>query len=298
MVLLIAGLVLGGRPGFYINGTGIHSARENDSSRPYVQEKMKLDGFTAIDIDINYADLEILPSDGYYIEYQLYGGNPKPVLEVKNQKLRFREGAPSGFMGFNFFSISGFGTETYPCYVTLYVPADQYFTSVSLKNDDGSINMGSISAESMEIRDDYGDVRLEGYKGGRLKAYMGSGAFRADNLEADDVSISSEYGDCYAGSVKSKNLVAKLGSGNFTMDKGHGSSIDVVNEYGMVNLGLAEPLEAYKLDLETEYGIIKVPGFPDITIGKDDTRSFKYTVDTDNVVKVRCDSGDIVIEVK
>ncbi len=260
MVLLIAGLVLGGRPGFYINGTGIHSARENDSSRPYVQEKMKLDGFTAIDIDINYADLEILPSDGYYIEYQLYGGNPKPVLEVKNQKLRFKEGAPSGFMGFNFFSISGFGTETYPCYVTLYVPADQYFTSVSLKNDDGSINMGSISAESMEIRDDYGDVRLEGYKGGRLKAYMGSGAFRADNLEADDVSISSEY--------------------------------------GMVNLGLAEPLEAYKLDLETEYGIIKVPGFPDITIGKDDTRSFKYTVDTDNVVKVRCDSGDIVIEVK
>lgn len=298
IVLLSAGLTMDGRLGFYINNTGIHSARENDSQKPRVQEKMKLDPFTSIEIDINYADLKILPSDGYYIEYQLNGGSPEPVLELKDQKLRFQEGASGGNVGFNFVSFGGFSSEHYSYYVNLYVPSDQYFTFVKLKNDDGSMDIGSISSKSMEIRDDYGDVRMEEFKGGKLKADMGNGSFRAEHLKADDFSISNDYGDCNIGTAQVKHLEAELGNGNFTMDRGHGASIDVVNQYGMVKLGLAEPFTAYKLDLETEYGSIKAPGFPGTSIGEDDTRSFKYTDKGTNQIKVRCDNGDIVIDVR
>ena len=66
-VLLILGLLLGGRPGFYIDKSGIHTANESGADSPYIQEKMKLDEFSTIDITIQYADLEIIPSDGYYI---------------------------------------------------------------------------------------------------------------------------------------------------------------------------------------------------------------------------------------
>lgn len=298
MVLLGAGLAMGGRPGFYINHTGIHAARENDSPKPRVQDKMKLDQFTSIDMDINYGDFKILPSDGYYIEYRLNGGSAEPVLEVKDQKLRFQEGASGGHMEFNFISIGGFSSKHDSYYVTLYVPSDQYFTSVKLKSEAGSMDIGRIRAESMDIRDDYGDVRVGDFKGKGLKVDMESGSFRAEHLEADDVSISNDYGNCNVGTAKVKNLKAKLDSGDFTMDKGLVSGIDVANEYGMVQLGLAEPLTDYKLDLETEYGSIKVPGFPDISIGKDDTRSFKSADKGTNQVKVRCDSGDIVIEAK
>ncbi len=336
IALLAAGLAMGGRPGFYIDSTGVHTLRENGSSKPHVQEKMKLDAFTSMNVDMDYADLNIIPSDGYYIEYQLDGGNPKPVLEVNAQKLRFKEGAPNGFMGFYFFSAGGIVTTPHDYYVNLYVPAEQYFSSVNLKNDDGRIGLERICADSLDIQNDYGSVQITRFEGGTFKGYMGNGNcrieelaadkveidndygdcyigtgkcenleiklgngdFRTNDLKAEQVSISNDYGSCYLGRADYKNLKAELGNGSFTMDKGQGSGIDVDNEYGTVNLGLAGPLKAYKLDLATEYGVIKVPGFPEVTFGKDDTISFKYTENGDNEVKVRCGSGDIVIEVK
>lgn len=294
-ILLGTGLTMGGRPGFYINYTGIHSARENDLPQPHVQEKMKLAPFTSIEIDINYADLKILPSDGYYIEYQLDGGGPEPFLEVKDQRLQLRESPSDGQMGFNFISIGGFSREHLNYYVTLYVPSDQYFTVVKLKNGNGSMELDHIRTKYMELWNDDGDVRVENFKGGNLKVDMGNGSFKGEQIEADDVNLLNDYGDCQVGTVNVKSIEAKLGNGDFTMDQGHWASMDAVNENGTVQLDLAEPLTAYKLDLETEYGTIKVPGFPDMTTVEDGARSFKSTDQGTKQVIVKCYNGDIVI---
>ena len=47
-----------GTPGFYIDRTGIHSQYSNISDAPHIQKKMKLDEFSSIDIDLNYADIK------------------------------------------------------------------------------------------------------------------------------------------------------------------------------------------------------------------------------------------------
>ena len=74
---------------------------------------MKLDEFSSIDIDLNYADIKIEPSDGYYIEYQLDGADPEPALEVKNGKLRFkRKFSRRFFIGGLNFSHSAASAET------------------------------------------------------------------------------------------------------------------------------------------------------------------------------------------
>ncbi|MCH1983364.1 DUF4097 domain-containing protein [Ruminococcus sp. OA3] len=294
IVLLIAGMMLGGRPGFYIDRTGIHSQYSNSSDSPYIQEKMRLDEFSSIDIDLNYADIKIQPSDGYYLEYQLDGAGPEPEYEVKNGKLRFKESPAGGFIGgLNFFTFSDF-SRSYDYYVILYVPADKYFKAVKLVSDDGMISTGDIRAESMDITDDYGQVSIESFKGRELSINMDDGRLKIQNLDADTVLINNEYGECEIENMKVKTLEARLDDGDFKVSKGHAANLDIDNEYGNVTLGMSEKLDAYDLDLETEYGRIEVQGYPEMSNSDDEAR-FKSNNGAEHKAKVRCDDGDIVI---
>lgn len=295
IVLMAVGFVMGGRPGFYINKTGIHAANGNRSGASHIQEKTALEEFSSIDIDLQSADLEILPSDGYYIEYLLNGNDPEPALEVKNQTLKFKEGFTSSFIGFNFLVFDDYWETADHYYVTLYVPADKFFTSIKLNNDNGKVTMGTIRTKNMDVTDEYGQVEIESFKGDRFKADMDSGRFKIENLEADTVEIYNEYGRCELGTVKSRSLEAKLDNGNFTIGKGDIANVKIDNEDGDVTIGLSSKMEAYDFDLMTEYGSIEVPGYPVISEGDDDEKRFQSNNGAKNKVKIRCDNGDIII---
>ena len=256
LVLLLAGMLLGGRPGFYIDRTGVHSPHENRSDTPHIQEKMKLDEFSSIDIDVNYADIQIHPSDGYYIEYQLDGNDPEPTLEVKNGKLRFKEGSVNGIIGFNIASFSDFSRISYDYQVTLYVPSDRYFSSVKLVSEDGKIRSGHLNAGTLDIHDDYGQVEIESFQGKEL------------NVNMDD--------------------------GDFILSNGHCENLNIDNEYGNVMLGMSNQLDTYDFNLETEYGRIEVEGSPEMSNSDDEAR-FKSNNGAAHQVKVRCNDGNIVI---
>lgn len=256
LVLLLAGMLLGGRPGFYIDRTGVHSPHENRSDTPHIQEKMKLDEFSSIDINVNYADIQIQPSDGYYIEYQLDGNDPEPTLEVKNGKLRFKEASVNGIIGFNIASFSDFSRISYDYQVTLYVPSDRYFSSVKLVSEDGKIRSGHLNAGTLDIHDDYGQVEIESFQGKEL------------NVNMDD--------------------------GDFILSNGHCENLNIDNEYGNVMLGMSNQLDTYDFNLETEYGRIEVEGSPEMSNSDDEAR-FKSNNGAAHQVKVRCNDGNIVI---
>lgn len=293
IVLLIVGMLLGGHPGFYIDRAGLHPLSKNG---PLVKEKTELTEFSSIDIELNYSDLEIIPSDGYYIEYQLDGSNPEPVMEVKKQKLCLKEKSFNHGMGFNIFTIGNFGTdEVYDYYVKLYVPADEYFNHVRLRSDDGRINTGDISAETMDITNDYGNVEMKSFKGKTFKVSLDDGDFKIEYLEAETINIDNSYGKSVLSDVKSQNLTANLDDGDIIIGKSNIGNLRVDNDYGLVNIGLTEEMDYYDFDLETDYGNIEIPGYPEISIGGDDEKHFKSNNNADYKIKVRCDDGDIII---
>lgn len=294
-VLLILGLLLGGRPGFYIDKSGIHTANESGADSPYIQEKMKLDEFSTIDITIQYADLEIIPSDGYYIEYRLDGSEPKPALEVKNQKLSFKERTAGGFIGFNFFSIGDIDAALSHYYVTLYVPAEKYFTKIRLENNDGDIRAEQLKAETMEITNDYGQVDLGNVQGEKLKINMDDGTLKIKSLDAAAAILYNEYGKCELGTVKSQRLEAELDDGDFSADRCSAKAIRIDNEYGNVRLGLLGKTETYEFELETEYGNIELPGYPEMSVGGNDEKRIRTNNSAKNKIVVNCDDGDIMI---
>lgn len=292
LILIIAGLILGGHPGFYINMNGIHTYHQ--SEKPYVQEKKRLDEFDSMDISVNYADLQIIPSDGYYIEYRLEGSDSKPTVQVDDQKLTFKEGDSMVISGFNFLAFGGFSVSGGNYYVKLYVPRDQYFTYVNLKNSDGSIEVGDIRGESMAVNNSYGNIKIGSFQGGRFEAHLSDGNLHMETLDSDSAKLKNSYGDCKLGTIKGFDINVKMSDGNFQADQVDVTSFEAANDLGNVKIRLAEDMKDYDFDLKTELGSIKLAG--DDQIIKDDDRNQYHTdYGAKNKITVACADGDIVI---
>lgn len=291
LILTIAGLMLGGHPGFYINMTGIHTFGQ--SEKPYVQEKKRLDEFDSMDISVNYADLQIIPSDGYYIEYRLGGSDSNPIVRVDNQKLTFKEGT-SVSIGFNFLAFGGYSGSSDNHYVKLYVPKDQYFTDVKLKSDDGFIDIGDIRGKSMKVNNSYGNIKIGSFQGSRFEAYLSDGDLHMETLDSDSVKLDNSNGDCKFGTIKGLDVNVQMSNGDFQADQVDVTSFDAANDFGNVKLGLAEDMKKYDFDLQTEAGSIKLAG--DEPIIEDDAGSQYHTnYGAKNKITVACADGDIEI---
>ena len=52
------------------------SPRREKYPEPHILEKTKLEDFSEISICLNYADVSILPSDGFYLEYSIEISKP------------------------------------------------------------------------------------------------------------------------------------------------------------------------------------------------------------------------------
>lgn len=292
LILTILGLVLGGRMGFYINGTGIHAP--DYSVKPYVQEKKRLDEFDSMDITANYADIEILPSDGYYIEYRLDGESSQPTLKVENQKLVFKGGNSVGTGGFHvlvFGSFGSFNGNRGERYVKLYIPKDKYFTSVRLKSDDGSMEIGDISAETMEIKNAYGNVKVGSFQGSQFEAHLSDGDLYMESLDSDHASLENNYGACKFGTIKGMDFNIKMNDGDFSAAKADVTDFTVKNDYGSVKIGLAKDMKEYDFDLKTEYGTMQLPRDAQVIEGN----RYHTNDGAENRITVKCEDGDIVI---
>lgn len=221
VILLAVGmLVLGGIPGFSIDRTGIHSASDTMESMTQIMEKTKIDPFENIAIDVEYADVEVIPSDGYYVEYQLQE-REQPKCDVEDGKLTFEdvEGVSVSF-DFSFFSVrEGLSRNDA---VKVYVPKDAALKDVKIKTSSGDIDIKeTLKLENLEIENEYGDISM-------------------DTIEAKSVDL-------------------KISSGDIHLIKADFHSLAAKSEYGDITIGIIRDMNDYEMDIATEYGTIKVP---------------------------------------
>ncbi len=290
IVILILGILLGGRPGFYFDSDGLHSGTDDAEQKSYVRGENKLEEFTSIDIDLDYADLQIIPSDTFRIEYCLVGPK-KPVCTVKEGHLTVREAEYRRFFNFTFM-IPQTGDLT-DNYVKLYIPENTVFNTVHLQTEDGDIKLPALKADTMDIRSEYGDVTLKDFEGTTLSASLDDGQFSGQKIKTERIEMTNEYGDISLKELESDTLDAGLSDGDFTVERLITESAEIENEYGDVHLGLFASVKDYSLDLVTEYGNIQIPEYD--VISGDDGSQCRVTGTSGKTVKVSCEDGDIRI---
>lgn len=336
---ILSGLVCSGIiivTGIQTNATASSNSngpRKEKYPQPHTLEKTALEEFSEATIRLGYADLSILPSDGYYLEYRLDGTCAKPEFEASNGKFHFQEGAAQRYFHFSFGIIENTANSG-PFYVTLYVPKDQYLKLLDIAMESGDVEAEQANANRAELSIEYGDLHLGDFSGddltissesgnielgaitcenlnvtasygdftgdtvsvsNRAKFFFESGNLDISQLEADTLSFNDQYGNCDADSISIKKGEFSMESGNLSLENAALGNTSISSQYGDVTLSLSDKVSSYNYDLETEYGTIDVDG--ESMKEDEDGRVLYRSQDgkKKNSIGVSCESGNVRI---
>ena len=291
--LLIIGRTIGGVPGFYIDRSGLHTADETLRSET-IRGSDTLDPFNSIELDIKYADVELITSDRFAIEYCTMAEYKEPDYEVKNGKLTFRESHSVSLFNVGLFYKSfGVSTEETRYYVRIEIPKDTELTNVSLNIESGNLDISSLQADALNISNEYGDISLNQYKGGSLNIQMESGSLSLGALDTAQTKIYNEYGEVYVSDAKGDRLTIQMESSDCQIDRLQFSDTQIKNEYGNISLGLPGDLDNYGFDLRAEYGDIRVENEEHEYDNGFDEATYRTAGDGKKKISVTCESGNI-----
>lgn len=293
IIILMTGKLLGGKPGFYINGKGVHTAGEETEP---VRGMEELGEFDRMEVDVDYADVEIVASDRFAVEYCLTGDKGEPVCEVKNGKFTFKEGEYTRIIDMGFFidtSDVGKGEPDY--YVKIEVPKDEKLSEAELRVESGDLKIVDFQVDELEIVNEYGDVSVDKFTGKGFMLNQDSGDAFIGSLTAEHIGIESEYGNIRIEEAGGGSLAAVLDSGDCRILKLAVSEAEIKNEYGNVTLAAAGDLETYELELYTEYGRIRAGDEVRDNYDDDEAR-YESRGDGQKKIKICCDDGDIEID--
>ena len=301
--LSAVGRLLGGIPGFYLDRTGIHTSRENAANTAVVyQDTMELEPFDRIDLDVAYTDVTFVLSDRYAVDYLITETGGKPVCRVENGRLSFREGGSYSDNSRIWFLYASPGLDYVrepapePDHVKIEFPSGSVFSEILIQMESGNLELPDLHADTLDMKNMYGNVTLNSFSGKNLKFRMSSGELSLGSIQAEQAEIRNEYGDVQIDQVSGERLSAYQSSGSFLAGCLDVTDIHLENEYGTVRAGLLEDPAAYGYDLYTEYGVICINGRTLKESYEEDGVSYNSEGDGEKSVTIFCESGDIMIE--
>lgn len=286
------GIAAGGWPGVAVTNRGLHTSSSNHNREPYVLEKTKLDEFDNINLDVMYADVDIIPSDDFYLEYRLDGSQRTPEFNTDDKTLTLKE-KPNNNGKIMFFNFGDFtwGDDHYEnekYYVKLYLPADKVYDEVKIYSDSGDVSAATLEAEDISLEVDYGDIDAEAIKGKTLSISMDSGNFKVKEVKADELSLTNEYGPTKIHTLDAGTAKIDLDSGDASVDKAVVDDLTLSDSYGEVTFNYAD-ITAGSIKMDS--GDLRIM---DAVIGNLDVKSEYGSVD----IQLRDDPASYSMKLK
>lgn len=284
LALYLAGFALGARVigvGFSNQGFQIHSLRNasNGSDLVYVEQNITLEDFSSIDVQLDYAIVTLMPSDHFGLDTRTMEDS-QLTYDIVNGCLRLRERASgiSIFGGFNFtlFGSSSINTTyTEPNRITVYFPADTKLTSVSGNCNGTEITMYDVTADTMDISLDFGNLTIENIEAvsgtfnlnsgnvlvkegsfdtlfmqndfGNIELRqvnidqtsditMNSGTFTLQDTQCDQFNFSGSFDTVNINTLSAASVKMQLDSGDVSLDQLTSDSMEISNNFGNIDL--------------------------------------------------------------
>ncbi|MBU9727533.1 DUF4097 family beta strand repeat-containing protein [Diplocloster modestus] len=234
-VFLGVGYALGGSPSFAIGPKGIINGT---TSVNHTLEKTRIDAFENVKMTVNYGDITIVPSDGYYLEYSLTGDEKGPAYRVDNKTLTFQEIQEKAGPVYSFFYSGPIGNVYDPKgndYLKLYVPKDVYLKNVEIIGSDGEFVWdGSVKTDWLSVDISYGDMKVSDVQGKQVELNSSDGKIEVNNCTAETLNIYNAYGNTSISQADVQNLTAEISDGKLTMEQIKADNTDIRNSYGAI----------------------------------------------------------------
>lgn len=238
LVSLFLVIILSGCQGeFFFTTDGERYTEDNMNYFGTVREP--IEEISAIDVNTQYADFEIIASDDYYVEYSYYYVDEEPILSIIDGVLTFNDSN----MNQGGYSIN----LKKPNYFKLYVPTSADFSKVKITVSSGSISMGSFLAKDVFLENSYGDTIITTAVIDNLTTETSSGELTIERSAIGEADIKNNYGDVVLRNINVKDdfITKEYPDARFSMDLSSGS-LEI------------EKLNAKELQFDNSYGDVKI----------------------------------------
>lgn len=171
--------VVFGENGAQIIDSGKYSSREDNLAK-----------FDSIDLDIDRADVKLVPSDHYGAEFVHYGKDDTFSCNVENGTLKIstKDGYTHGIMCFNLTPV------VYSNTLDIYYPKNTKFKNLKIYNINGNFSVSGLKANIADISLPYGSIDLDNADCGSIGINMENGKCGLKNIKAETLGYKNNYG--------------------------------------------------------------------------------------------------------
>ncbi len=235
-VLIGIGCMFGGKVyGIGIGRGGVNVKTEETIVTEVITEERDLSEFSSLQMDIAFADVEIVESDRFAISYRVQ--KDRDIIEdVQGDVLNLRQKNPmQNVIGlslgdWSFHNVS----ENY--YVKVMVPKGEEFKDISISVDSGDITLGEVKAESLVLDGSFGNVTIDKADSGSVDIQLDSGNTTAKEMIADDLYVKGSFGDIEIDKLVCKENELKLDSGSIMLGNVEGDNVNLDTSFGDIQI--------------------------------------------------------------
>ena len=230
------GISSGDITNFYLDKTGIHTLTENTTT--FHEDSLSVINNIEIDTSVTY-DIDIIEGNNYSLNYtgtNLSHSFNDGLLTISDTittgepttKFIFHGGLSSIYTSTTF----PFDTDNHQ--ITITVPKSSTVDHINFLCHSGDIQVGDISASTLSMVNEYGDVDFSGTTAQTVDVAINNGTLSMDNMTAPSFMLTSDYGDVTILNTVIDNLNAKIKNGDFTANNLNATSFVLSSNYGDV----------------------------------------------------------------
>lgn len=315
LVLLVVGICLaalgrafGGTFDYEVNPKTHEFIDGRDEGSYYVEDSMSLDAFTALDIHVGAADVDIREGDAYHLDYIMYRED-RPTISTKGGTLVIKSKEEQSYhFGVNFeFVEFGWNAEKRQPRLIVTIPKGTKLSAATILTESGDLELANISSDQISIRSESGDISLTGIDCSTMDVTLESGDAKVKECSFHSHKLLSESGDVIVTDVNCSDMDMTLESGDVRISECDFGSLTLLSESGDVKMEevLVDNLEAkaesgdvrvslkgnqeeYGFDLSCESGDV-------ILDRRNQGENFVYMVEKEKLIKIKNESGDVQI---
>lgn len=217
--------------GVVMNESGVHVI----STEKHTINKNNLSAFNSIELDVDKANVSLVPSDHYGANFVYYGDNNNYSCSVENGTLKISANE------YYHHQIACFDITPFALNNTLkiYYPKNIKFKNLKINNEDGSFDSAGFTADSTDFSLPYGSLNISNAQCGKMGIDLQSGKCELKNVKATALDYQNDYGsgtfeDINIGAGQNVKMLSKDGSlalKNFSCGK-----LELQNNYGNISL--------------------------------------------------------------
>ena len=250
------------------------------------------EAFNAISVDINTADIALVPSANGGCSVECYERqNVKHTVAVRDGVLVIEVVDEREWY-------EHIGISTRSPWIKVYLPAGSY-GALSVKSNTGDVSIpAEFEFESVDIKEDTGDVTLRASAAGAVRIETDTGDVCVENVSAEAMEISVSTGDVELAHVNCDSLASTGSTGDISLKNVIVTGkLTVERSTGDVEL---EACDAAELFIETDTGDVEGSLLSDkVFIVETDTGNKRVP---DTTAGGRCeivtDTGDVEMVIK